>query len=178
MSQFANLVKSIKRNPARLKATTVLVPTKPGAPGLLPVYARHAQPARNGRPRRSHHPLLLPPKLAANRVPRLPRRPIDSLLPPLARPLPNPQLHQLGALDAPPPRAPPPHPTQQPRARLPRHRVPRRAARYFVHLDACDGVYAAHGCVWGAAYLWAGVLWRDCGVWNDGVSEGRGEDGE
>ncbi|KFY34598.1 hypothetical protein V494_06631 [Pseudogymnoascus sp. VKM F-4513 (FW-928)] len=109
---------------------------------------------------------------------RLPSRPIDSLLSPLARPLPNPPLHQLDAIDAPSPPPPLPHPTQQPRARLPRRRIPRRSARDAIPLDARDGAHAAHGCVWGAAYLWAGVLWRDCGVWNDGVSERRGEDGE
>ncbi|KFY19404.1 hypothetical protein V493_07974 [Pseudogymnoascus sp. VKM F-4281 (FW-2241)] len=162
------------------RVTTVLVPTSPGAQGILPVYAHRAQIRSKWTSSKvlSSPSPTSPPKPAADKVPRLPRRPLDPLLPPLARPLPNPPPPQLGARDAPPPRAPAPPPTQQPRARLPRHRVSGRAPRYLVPLDARHGVYAEDGCVWSTTYLRAGVLWRDCGGGHDGVSEGRGEDGE
>ncbi|KFY74310.1 hypothetical protein V499_05654 [Pseudogymnoascus sp. VKM F-103] len=123
-------------------------------------------------------PHLPPRKPRANRTPRLPRRPHNPLLPPLTYPLPNPPLPKLGTHPPPPPPPPSPPPTHQRRARLPRHRVSRGLAGDTVHLDAGDGVYAKDGCVWGAAYLWVGVLWRDCRGGDDGLSEGRGEDGE
>ncbi|KFY51629.1 hypothetical protein V497_08970 [Pseudogymnoascus sp. VKM F-4516 (FW-969)] len=123
-------------------------------------YARRAQHAHHGRLR------------------RLPRRHINPLLRPLTRHIPHPPLHQLGALPPPPPPAPLAPPTKQRRARLPRPRVFGRAAGYIVSVDAGYGFHAENGCVWSEDDIWIGVLWRDCGGGHDGLSEGRGEDGE
>ncbi|KFY33036.1 hypothetical protein V495_08496 [Pseudogymnoascus sp. VKM F-4514 (FW-929)] len=114
----------------------------------------------------------------ANNPPRLPRRHINPLLRPLTRHIPHPPLHQLGALPPPPPPAPLAPPTKQRRARLPRPRVFGRAAGYIVSVDAGYGFHAENGCVWSEDDIWIGVLWRDCGGGHDGLSEGRGEDGE